>query len=95
MRVPGTVDIADYRAYKNTALCQGRVENEPMRLTRCAASQENKAAREVLGGALMDAQKCLQVGNMRSKDLKGVEALWGKDHSRRGGQHALGPHVCL
>lgn len=60
-----------------------------MRLAKCAAPQENKAAREVLGGALMEAQKCLQISNMGSKDSKGMEAIWGKDHSKRGGQHTL------
>lgn len=89
MRAPGTSDIAGYRTYKNSALCQGRVENEPVRLAKCAAPQENKAAREVLGGVLTEAQKCLQISNMGSKDSKGMEAIWGKDHSKRGGQLTL------
>lgn len=72
MRAPGTSDIAGYRTYKNSALCQGRVENEPMRLAKCAAPQEDKAAREVLGGALTEAQKGLQISNMGSKDSKGI-----------------------
>lgn len=88
MRAPGTSDIAGYRTYKNSALCQGRVENEPMRLAKCAAPQEDKAAREVLGGALTEAQKDLQISNMGSKDSKGIVIL-GKDHSKRGGQLTL------
>lgn len=72
MRAPGTSDIAGYRTYKNSALCQERVENEPMRLAKCAAPQEDKAAREVLGGALTEAQKGLQISNMGSKDSKGI-----------------------
>lgn len=50
--MPGTEDIVDYKTYKKTALCQWKVENEQMRLTKYAASQENTASRAgaVLGG---------------------------------------------
>lgn len=41
--VRDTMDIADYKTYRNTALCQERVENEQMRLTMYAASQNSKA----------------------------------------------------
>ena len=31
------------------------------------------------GWVLMGAQKCLQIGNVGSKALKGTEEVWGKD----------------
>lgn len=51
----------------------------------------------MLGGVLMDAQKCLQIGNVGSKALKGTEDIWGKDHSTRRGPRTFGPAigVCL